>query len=171
MNHIGRTLPLFLSQSEKPFCLVLDSSDAGHLCQDDARSTRDRVATPFAQPAEEAAHQAGKSSGLCVVPHPFEEFLMLHKDRRVVLAPVLSVVEARAGTACSRFAVAVAAGTVAALAIAALAAVAPVLTGVVIVVVVAVVALVVVVLVVLVVAVVAVLVLVLVVLVVAVAVQ
>ena len=75
---------------------MLDSSDAGHLCQDDARSTRDRVATPFAQPAEEDAHQAGKNSGLCVMPHPLEEFLMLHKARRVALAPVLSVVEARA---------------------------------------------------------------------------
>ncbi|CAE7846126.1 PRKG2, partial [Symbiodinium microadriaticum] len=41
------------------------------MSQDDVRSTRDRVATPFAQPAEEDAHQ----------------------DRRVALAPVLSVVE------------------------------------------------------------------------------
>ena len=113
MNRIERTLPLFLSQSEEPFSLVLDSSDAEHLCQDDVRSTRDRVATPFAQPAEEDAHQARKNSGLCGVPRSLEEFLMvlmLHKDRRVVLAPVLSVVEARAGTACSHFAVAAAAG-------------------------------------------------------------
>ena len=68
------------------------------------RPTRDRVATPFAQPADEDAHQAGKNSGLCVIPHSVEEFLMLHKDRRVALAPVLSVIEDRAGMGCSHFA-------------------------------------------------------------------
>eukprot|EP00439_Symbiodinium_sp_Y106_P031207 s6469_g3.t1 len=54
----------------------------GRLCQDDVRPTRDRVATPFAQPADEDAHQ----------------------DRRVALAPVLSVIEDRAGMGCSHFA-------------------------------------------------------------------